>query len=60
VHRRALSPWTTGVRHPDLHQREQAADCDLQGHDPVNGSGSAGARCFVQQPVLQQFEALKT
>ncbi len=30
-----------------------------QGHDPVNGSDSIGARYFVQQPVLQTFEAMK-
>jgi alkaline phosphatase D len=30
-----------------------------QGHDPVGGGDSVGARYFVQQPVLAQFDALR-
>ncbi|MFL9911213.1 alkaline phosphatase D family protein [Paraburkholderia sp. RL17-337-BIB-A] len=38
----------------------EAAIAQLLGHDPVNGNDAAGARYFVPQPVLQQFEALDT
>ena len=43
----------------DDHVVPEAAIAQAQGHDPVNGSDSVGARYFVQQPVLQQFEAAK-
>ncbi|MFC7628650.1 alkaline phosphatase D family protein, partial [Paraburkholderia humisilvae] len=42
----------------DDHLVNEATIAQLQGHDPVNGSDSIGARYFVQQPVLAQFEAL--
>lgn len=44
----------------DDHVVPEATIAQAQGHDPVNGSDSIGARYFVQQPVLAQFEALKT
>jgi alkaline phosphatase D len=44
----------------DDHVVPEAAIAQAQGHDPINGSDSIGARYFVQQPVLQQFESLKT
>ena len=44
----------------DDHVVPEAAIAQAQGHDPVNGSDSVGSRYFVQQPVLAQFEALKT
>jgi alkaline phosphatase D len=44
----------------DDHVVDEAAVAAAQGHDPVNGSDSLGARYFVQQPVLAQFEAAKT
>jgi alkaline phosphatase D len=44
----------------DDHVVDEAAVAQAQGHDPINGSDSIGARYFVQQPVLAQFEALKT
>jgi alkaline phosphatase D len=44
----------------DDHVASEAAIAQAQGHDPINGSDSIGARYFVQQPVLQQFEAGKT
>ncbi|WP_027476593.1 alkaline phosphatase D family protein [Curvibacter gracilis] len=44
----------------DDHVVNEAAIATAQGHDPINGSDSIGARYFVQVPVLQQFEALKT
>jgi len=44
----------------DDHVVDEATIAQAQGHDPINGSDSIGARYFVQQPVLQQFEALKT
>jgi alkaline phosphatase D len=44
----------------DDHIVDEAAVALAQGHDPVNGSDSIGARYFVQQPVLAQFEAAKT
>lgn len=44
----------------DDHVVTEAAIAQAQGHDPINGSDSVGARYFVQQPVLAQFEALKT
>ncbi len=44
----------------DDHVVSEAAIAQAQGHDPVNGSDSTGARYFVQQPVLAQFEALDT
>jgi alkaline phosphatase D len=43
----------------DDHVVPEAAIAQAQGHDPVNGSDSIGARYFIQQPVLQQFEAAK-
>ncbi len=44
----------------DDHVVDEATIAQLQGHDPINGSDALGSRYFVQQPVLQQFEALKT
>ncbi len=44
----------------DDHVVDEASIALAQGHDPVNGNDSVGARYFVQQPVLQQFEALRT
>ena len=44
----------------DDHVVDEATIAQAQGHDPINGSDSIGARYFVQQPVLQQFEAVKT
>ncbi|MDD2545412.1 MAG: alkaline phosphatase D family protein [Burkholderiaceae bacterium] len=44
----------------DDHIVSEAAIAQAQGHDPINGSDAIGARYFVQQPVLQQFEAQKT
>ncbi|MCK9685075.1 alkaline phosphatase D family protein [Scleromatobacter humisilvae] len=44
----------------DDHVVPEAAIAQAQGHDPINGSDSVGSRYFVQQPVLAQFEALKT
>lgn len=44
----------------DDHVVNEATIATAQGHDPINGSDSIGARYFVQVPVLQQFEALKT
>ena len=44
----------------DNHVVDEAAVAAAQGHDPIAGSDSIGARYFVQQPVLQQFEAVKT
>jgi len=44
----------------DDHVVNEATITSAQGHDPINGSDSIGARYFVQVPVLQQFEALKT
>jgi alkaline phosphatase D len=44
----------------DDHVVSEAAIAAAQGHDPVNGSDSTGARYFVQAPVLAQFEALDT
>lgn len=44
----------------DDHVVNEATIATAQGHDPINGSDSVGARYFVQVPVLQQFEALKT
>lgn len=44
----------------DDHVVPEAVIAAAQGHDPVNGSDSIGARYFVQQPVLAQFEAAKT
>lgn len=44
----------------DDHVVDEATIATAQGHDPINGSDSIGARYFVQVPVLQQFEALKT
>ncbi len=44
----------------DDHVVPEAVIAQAQGHDPVNGSDSVGARYFVQQPVLAQFDALKT
>jgi alkaline phosphatase D len=44
----------------DDHVVPEAAIAQAQGHDPINGGDSIGARYFVQQPVLQQFEAART
>ena len=44
----------------DNHVVDEAAIAAAQGHDPIAGSDSIGARYFVQQPVLQSFEATKT
>ena len=44
----------------DDHVVDEATLAAAQGHDPVNGSDSIGARYFVQQPVLAQFEAART
>ena len=44
----------------DDHVVPEAQIALAQGHDPVNGSDSVGARYFVQQPVLAQFDAGKT
>jgi alkaline phosphatase D len=44
----------------DDHVVPEAAIAQAQGHDPVDGSDSVGARYFIQQPVLAQFEALRT
>lgn len=44
----------------DDHVVDEAQVALSQGHDPINGSDSTGARNFVQQPTLQQFEGLKT
>ena len=44
----------------DNHVVDEAAVAAAQGHDPIAGSDSIGARYFVQQPVLQQFEGVKT
>ena len=44
----------------DDHVVPEAAIAQAQGHDPINGSDSIGARYFIQQPVLAQFEALRT
>jgi alkaline phosphatase D len=44
----------------DDHVVAEAAIALAQGHDPIAGSDSIGARYFVQQPVLQSFEATKT
>jgi alkaline phosphatase D len=44
----------------DDHVVPEAVIAQAQGHDPVNGSDSVGARYFVQQPVLAQFDAGKT
>lgn len=44
----------------DDHIVTEALIAQAQGHDPINGSDSIGARYFVQQPVLAQFEAQKT
>ena len=44
----------------DDHIVSEAVIAQAQGHDPINGSDSIGARYFVQQPVLGQFEAQKT
>ena len=43
----------------DDHVVSEAAIAQAQGHDPINGSDSVGARYFVQQPVLAQFDAGK-
>ncbi len=43
----------------DDHVVPEAQIAMAQGHDPINGSDSIGARYFVQQPVLQQFEAAR-
>jgi alkaline phosphatase D len=44
----------------DDHVVLESAVAAAQGHDPINGSDSVGARYFVQQPVLAQFEAART
>ncbi|GAB3371504.1 alkaline phosphatase D family protein [Massilia agri] len=40
----------------DDHVVSEAAYAQLLQHDPVNGDDSVGARYFVPQPLLQQFE----
>lgn len=40
----------------DDHVVNEAAYAQLLQHDPVNGDDSVGARYFVPQPLLQQFE----
>jgi alkaline phosphatase D len=44
----------------DDHVVTESAIALAQGHDPINGSDSVGSRYFVQQPVLAQFDGLKT
>ncbi|MFC0401814.1 alkaline phosphatase D family protein [Paraburkholderia rhizosphaerae] len=44
----------------DDHVVSEAAVAQAQGHDPINGSDSVGARYFVQKPVLAQFDAIDT
>ncbi|HEY0200062.1 MAG TPA: alkaline phosphatase D family protein, partial [Burkholderiaceae bacterium] len=44
----------------DDHIVSEATIAMAQGHDPINGSDSVGARYFVQQAVLAQFEGAKT
>ncbi len=44
----------------DNHIVDEAAIAQAQGHDPINGSDSVGARYFVTQPVLSLFEQQKT
>ena len=44
----------------DDHVVPEGLIAQAQGHDPINGSDSVGARYFVQQPVLAEFESIKT
>jgi alkaline phosphatase D len=44
----------------DDHVVSEAAYARLLGHDPENGDDAVGARYFVPQPLLQQFEAADT
>jgi alkaline phosphatase D len=44
----------------DDHVVSEAAYARMIGHDPVAGNDSVGARYFVPQPLLQQFEAADT
>lgn len=44
----------------DDHVVSEAAYARMLQHDAVNGSDSIGARYFVPQPLLQQFEAADT
>ena len=44
----------------DDHIVTEAVIAQAQGHDPVNGNDMIGARYFVPQPVLAEFEAQKT
>ncbi len=43
----------------DDHVVPEAVIAQAQGHDPINGSDSVGARYFVQQPVLAAYDAGK-
>ena len=42
----------------DDHAVDEAAIAQALGHNPVTGNDSIGARYFVPQPILQQFEGL--
>lgn len=44
----------------DDHVVGEAAYAKLLGHDPENGNDAIGARYFVPQPLLQQFERADT
>lgn len=44
----------------DDHVVSEAAVALAQGHDPVNGRDAVGARLFVQQPLLEQAERVRT
>ncbi|WP_175944912.1 alkaline phosphatase D family protein [Burkholderia pyrrocinia] len=44
----------------DDHVVSEAAVARTHGHDPVNGDDAAGSRYFVNQNVLQRFEARDT
>ena len=44
----------------DDHTVDEPAVAQALGHHPVTGNDSIGARYFVPQPILQQFEGLDT
>jgi alkaline phosphatase D len=44
----------------DDHVVSEAAVARARGHDPVHGDDAAGSRYFVEQAVLQRFEARDT
>jgi alkaline phosphatase D len=44
----------------DDHVVNEAAYARLLGHDPENGDDAVGARYFVPEPVLRQFEIVDT